>query len=462
MGFYCFVCGIPDHPVSWIHDDYQSADSESFQMPARDKRFMKAGCVLLADGTMSMSGVSDSEMHVFQVRVVRSDANKEQYPSDDGWRKDDNYFAFGVRLGPGEEHAVKEYNTRFYATMAHDEDKEIGLFMHLVCGKLLLGALQQRDDVTGRDLFLWLCDDNLTDYYPGNIVPIEHLYGGIEKFQGQWFALEKGYEWVTTNPDPVPGIRYVVPEEKMTERLGDNLKLSGPGLFARLPSDVVLLILDLLDYQDLLELERVNRATRKLLLSQEYVGFWKKRCRPWKTEIEEDIDADRSVEDVDWAKIYKHWYPSCPNARNRARIMEVVEYILDEAAQHDRKRRNRVASGRAHLRRSHRTYRARLWSLAFAEYEAVVRAQSFRYGGGRANSDAAGNRWNGSKRHNTPLLMVRETVGQSKYAEFTATQGFIFEYLGRQIILERERCMAVAERRRIKELDVYLARDQRR
>ncbi|KAJ3189268.1 hypothetical protein HDU85_002896 [Gaertneriomyces sp. JEL0708] len=343
MGFYCFVCGVPDSHVSSIRDDYQSAESEHFEMSARDQRFMDAGCVLLADGTVSMSGVSDSDLRVLRVHVVRTDANKEQYPAEDGWRKDDEYYH--ARLGPGEEHAVKEYNTMFYSTMAHDKDKEIGLFMHSVCGELLLGALEQRDDLTGRNLFLWLCDDNLTHCNPGNIVAIEDLYGDIEKFQGQWFALEKGYEWVTTNPDPVPGVIYVVPEEKEPKRRGDSYESSSPDLFARLPSDVVLLILDLLDHQDLLELERVNRTTRKLLLSYDYAGFWKRQCRPWITEIEEGIEAeDRNSKDVDWAKVYKHWYPSRPNARNRARIMEIVEYILDEAAQHDRKRRNRVAS----------------------------------------------------------------------------------------------------------------------
>ncbi|KAI8908260.1 hypothetical protein DFJ77DRAFT_474398 [Powellomyces hirtus] len=99
---------------------------------------------------------------------------------------------------------------------------------------------------------------------PKNIVQVEDLYGDVEKFQGQWFALQKGYEWVT-RPIRIPfrPFRFFVLQGEGTEQGHAKGESRAPSFFPGLPMDVAVMILELLDPQDLLKLEFVNKAIRK-------------------------------------------------------------------------------------------------------------------------------------------------------------------------------------------------------
>lgn len=285
MGFsasYCNICGTqPDDNCYMLYMDNESCECHTkeceacaYVMPEEDRDFMKNVRLIFEDGTVS--GVGEGN----------------------------DWPGFAVILNDG---------TRVYSDInLRGGDEKVGLMLHTVCFDLLNSVLLSKN-ITYQQVFDWYYDNCEEDDFSWQIF-LKFDLGFVSQRQEQEYVLYKGEEWVTRRPDVLPPIPDLDPKA-----VGEHT--THPYVF-----EIVLLELYITDVDTLFQLELTCRYFHHFLSSyQAQCYLWKKVCMLNHMIIDPTICEQLK----DWRK-YAFLCQQHPNYRNRARIMGIIDRIVNQ------------------------------------------------------------------------------------------------------------------------------------
>lgn len=216
-------------------------------------------------------------------------------------------------------------------------DEPLAIPFHSSCFDLLsakIGAATFRSDILYLTFSIHLKDSN------ASFLSLE--WGLPRGFQGQHFSVRKGYEGLLLCPTDISPLQQYYAALRRTEapvrpsqEVKNRQSSSAPtDIFATLPAEMLLLVLNDLSTRDLFALRQASAKVNDLDLTG---AFWKGRVArdmPWLYDIPSEARKD---ECIDWYSVYKNLSAAGQQQQqgsmlalvNRRRIWTTMDQIMD-------------------------------------------------------------------------------------------------------------------------------------